>query len=55
MPPLIEMKTKGKKGIITYNKSCGTNSMKYHIEALHFKLLSSYVAEHFVHDNVISS
>jgi hypothetical protein len=49
------MKTKGKKGIIAYNKSCGTSSMKYHIEALHFKLLPTYVAKHFVHDNVTGS
>jgi len=55
VPPLIKMKTKGKKGIIAYKKSCGTNSMKYHIEALHFKLLPTYVAEHFVHDNVTGS
>jgi hypothetical protein len=52
---LIEMKTKGKKGIIVYNKFCETSSMKHHVETLHFKLLPPYVAEHFVHDNNIGS
>jgi hypothetical protein len=30
----IENKTKGKKGIITYNKFCGTGFMKHHVEKL---------------------
>jgi hypothetical protein len=55
VPPLIEMNTKGKKGIIAYKKSCGTSYMKYHIEVLHFKLLLAYVVEHFVHDDVTGS
>jgi hypothetical protein len=29
--------------------------MKHHVEALHFKLLMTYVATRFVHDNVTSS
>jgi len=29
--------------------------MKYHIEALHLKLLLAYVIEHFVHDSVTGS
>ncbi len=56
MPPsLIEKKTKSKKRIIAFNKSCGIGSMKHHVEALHFKLLTTYVAKCFVHDNVIGS
>jgi hypothetical protein len=55
VPPLIEMKTKGKKSILAYNKSCETSYMKHHVEVLHLKLLPSYVVEHFVHDNVIGS
>jgi hypothetical protein len=53
-PSLIEKKTKGKKGIIAY-KSCGISYMKHHVEALHLKLLTTYVVECFVHDNVIGS
>jgi len=53
--PLIEMKTKGKKGIIAYNKSCGTSFMKFHVEVLHLKLLLAYVIEHFAHDRITSS
>ncbi len=37
-PSLIEKKTKGKKEIIAYNKSCGIGSMKHHVEALHLEL-----------------
>ncbi len=29
--------------------------MKHHVEALHFKLLMTYVVKCFVHDNVTSS
>ncbi len=29
--------------------------MKHHVEALHLKLLTTYVVECFVHDNVTSS
>jgi len=54
-PSLIEKKTKGKKGIITYNKLYGTGSMKHHVETLHLELLTTYVAQHFVHDNVSCS
>lgn len=54
-PSLIEKKTKGKKGIITYNKSYGISSMKHHVEALYLELLTTYVAKCFVHDNVIGS
>jgi hypothetical protein len=55
VPPLIEKKTKGKKRFIAYNKFCGTGSMKHYVEALHLKLLTTYVVECFVHDNVTSS
>ncbi len=55
MPPLIEMKTKGKKGIIAYNKSYGTSFMKYHVEVLNLKLLLTYVIKHFAHDRITGS
>ncbi len=56
MPPsLIEKKTKGKKGIIAYNKLYGTGSIKHHVETLHLELLMTYVAKHFVNDNVSCS
>jgi hypothetical protein len=54
-PSLIQKKTKGKKGIVAYNKSCGIGFMKHHVEVLHLKLLTTYVVECFVHDNVIGS
>jgi hypothetical protein len=54
-PSLIEKKTKGKKGIIAYNKLYGTGSIKHHVETLHLELLMTYVAKHFVNDNVSCS
>jgi hypothetical protein len=52
-PSFIEKNTKGKKGIIAYSKFCGIGSIKHHVEALHLKLLTTYVVECFVNDNVI--
>jgi hypothetical protein len=40
---------------IAYNKFYGIGSMKHHVEALHLKLLMTYVVKCFVHDNVTSS
>ncbi len=45
LPSLIEKKTKGKKGIIAYNSSFGTSSMKRHFEAQHLEFIISYVEE----------
>jgi hypothetical protein len=52
---LIEKKIKGKKGIIAYNKLYGTGSIKHHVKTLYLELLMTYVAKHFVNDNVSCS
>jgi hypothetical protein len=51
---LIEKKTKGEKGIIVYNTSFGTSSMKRHIEAEHLEFITTYV-EKVVADNISRS
>ncbi len=53
-PSLIEKKTKGEKGIIVYNTSFGTSSMKRHIEAEHLEFITTYV-EKVVADNISRS
>jgi hypothetical protein len=42
---LIEKKIKGEKGIIAYNNSFGTSSMKRHFEVQHLEFIISYVEE----------
>jgi hypothetical protein len=44
-PSLIKKKTKGEKGIIAYNTSFGTGSMKRHVEPQHLELIIAYVEE----------
>jgi hypothetical protein len=51
----LRRRPKEKKKFIAYNKFCGTGSIKHHVEALHLKLLMTYVVDCFIHDNVTSS
>ncbi len=51
----MRRRPKEKKKFIAYNKFCGTGSIKHHVEALHLKLLMTYVVDCFIHDNVTSS
>jgi len=39
---LIEKKTKGKKGIITYNTSFRIGLMKHHVETKHLELINAH-------------
>jgi hypothetical protein len=50
-PSLIENKTKRKRGIISYNTSFGTSSMKRHVKTKHLELVISYAKE-IVVDNI---
>jgi hypothetical protein len=52
---LIGKKTKKKKGIIAYNTLYGIGVMKIHVESKHLELLTIFVEEVVVVDNIASS
>jgi len=52
---LIEKKIKGKRGIIAYNTFFGRSLMKLHVEYEHLELLTSYVEEVVVENNISRS
>jgi hypothetical protein len=49
-PSLIKKKTKREKGIIVYNSSFGTSSMKRHVEPQHLEFIIAYVEEVVAHN-----